>query len=595
MRSPLALVGRYLPIGILAAAQIAAMVMAPSIAPAFAAGSAPGSFNPNAPGPGGTTGPVGTQTGPVGTQTGPGQNVPGTSNLGGRPAANSGDTTHCVAGREFSPAVAWFAPPCQPGTPGGADPNNGGATYRQGVTATQIEIVDYVTNYGAEINAILRAQKLLVDYEQEHALDQAVQNFMNKNFVMWGRKVHIDTWAGQCNFQDDNCILPEIDGVISRYHPYMMFWQTPVCPECFSEIAHDGTIAIGGLSFSREFAQANAPFFYNAGTTSTNIEEAFAEWWCSSMSSANEPSRVARFSADKNPKTPINGQKRVLGFISPNKPDDENTITNFLWPRLHQLCGEDPNTFHHYFYAQDINTAAQQVAATMAAMDTPTNYATDILCVCDVVAPEFLYQGEYSNNYWPENLVADTQGMGLDLAAQAYDANFTCPGGAGNCTFDDAIGIDGSPTQESQANDPGIRIWHQGCGCNSSLPSTSNGTVSGQSATDIFTQFVMMGSLIEASGPQLDPWTMAKAALNIPAIGGGNHPVLHFTNQGYSPWNWEQTARVAYYSTGATSSYNHLKGTWVSYPNDFGAWHSPGGYPNEPHGPNVQPANRRTS
>ena len=584
--------GRYLPAAIVVAAQIGIVAIAPSVAPsALVAGGASAATAQTRSG----TAATGASNLPA-TGTAAGTSAAGAAASGAAgPVANSGDTSHCTGGREFPAAIAWYAPPCEPGTPGAPYPANGGATYKMGVTGDQVEIVDYVTNYGAEINAILQAQGALVDYYQESKLDRAIQTFVNKNFVTWGRKIHIDTYQGTCNYQDDNCILPEIDSVVQRYHPYMFFWLTPVCPECFSEIAHDGSIAIGGLSFSADFSQANAPFFYDSGMTSTQVEEQWAEWWCNSMSSANDPSRVVKFSSDQNAAQKLNGRKRVLGFISPNKPDDENSITGFLYGRLHQLCGEDPSTFHHYFYAQDINTAAQQVSATMAAMDTPTNPATDVLCVCDIVAPEFLYQGEANNNYWPENMVADTQGMGLDLAAQNYDASFSCPNHAPpDCAFDDAVGITVASPQEPAANDPGMRIWHAGCGCSGGLPSDSNGTLSGQSATDIAQEFVMMAALIENAGPQLDPWSMQKAALHMPAVGGAGHPVLQFTSGGYNPWHWTQDARVGWWDPMRPSSYNQKPGTWVSYPN-AGAWYAPGGFPTEPGGPAIPPAAQRRS
>jgi hypothetical protein len=359
-----------------------------------------------------------------------------------------------------------------------------------------------------------------------------------------------------------------------------------VCPECFSEIASKGVIAVGGQSFSADFAKANAPFFYNAGASSTTVEETFAEWWCSQMTSVNS-NRTVTYTADNNAAQAFNGKRRVLGFISPNKPDNENTITGFLYSRLHQLCGEDPNTFHHYWYAQDINTAAQQVAATMAAMDTPQNPATDILCVCDIVAPQFLFQGESNNNYWPENLIADTQGMGWDSAAQNYDTSFSCPGGP-PCAFDDAIGLSSEEPQEDQNNSPGTRIWHAGGG-SGPLPSDSQGDqLSSVTAVQLTQQYVMMGALLESSGPQLDPWTMQKQAAGMPTVGGGAYPALSFKG---GDWNWTQSVRVAWWDAKRQSGYNKVAGTWVSWPNTSN-WYQPGQIPPEPNGPPGVPASR---
>src|SRR4051794_40345476 len=90
----------------------------------------------------------GTAAGPTARPTATG----GTGSAAGvqTATATAQDTAHCVAGRTFDPALAYFAPPCVPGTPGGPYPDNGGATY-QGVTKDAITIVDYVSNYGAEV------------------------------------------------------------------------------------------------------------------------------------------------------------------------------------------------------------------------------------------------------------------------------------------------------------------------------------------------------------------------------------------------------------------------------------------------------------
>src|SRR5260370_34520723 len=117
------------------------------------------------------------------------------------------------------------------------------------------------------------------------------------------------------------------------------------------------------------------------------------------MSSLNSPARVVTKAGRQNPAQNCNGPPRRLGVISTNDPDNENTVTQVLNSALQRGCGD--HIWHTYFYSQNINTAAQQVAAGIAAMDTPTNPANVVLCLCDPVAPQFLYQGEADNNYWP--------------------------------------------------------------------------------------------------------------------------------------------------------------------------------------------------
>src|SRR4029079_13741589 len=112
-------------------------------------------------------------------------------------APPGGDAGHCKGGRQYDPAIAWWAPPCVPGAPGSSFANNGGATY-QGVTKDTITILDSVTDYGAEVNAILQAEVTLVTYAQAQNFDKAMEGFINKYYTLYGRKVHVITYQGQC-------------------------------------------------------------------------------------------------------------------------------------------------------------------------------------------------------------------------------------------------------------------------------------------------------------------------------------------------------------------------------------------------------------
>ena len=148
------------------------------------------------------------------------------------PACRSspGDRTHCVGGRQFDPNIDYYAPPCVPGIPGAADPNNGGATY-PGVTNNTIEIVDYVADYGAEVDAILKAQGPYYDASQAKQWNDAFAKFINTHYQLYGRKVHIDTVQGNCRTvpPDYPCLIGDMDKIVSTYHPYGVFWETTLC------------------------------------------------------------------------------------------------------------------------------------------------------------------------------------------------------------------------------------------------------------------------------------------------------------------------------------------------------------------------------
>lgn len=571
---------RYAPLAIALAVQLLIIVTAPSTGPStVAAGNtasaavteaggttAAGGASSSEPGAAGAAADAGAVPGDVGgattaggATTGGAAAKPGSATAA-PPGVKTGDITHCAAGRGFDPAIAYWAPPCVPGTPGGPFANNGGATSL-GVTGDTITIVDYVSNYGAEVNAILAAEGQLVTYADSKPFDAAMEKFINEHYVLFGRKLKLITYQGQCTSvpPDYNCLLPEMDRVVDQYHPYMVFWNTTLCSACYAELARKKVIGVGGDGFSDEFAIANAPYFYSAAESSSRIERAFGEFWCAQMSSVNVPSRKVRYAETANPAQNFNGQPRRLGVLSTNDPDNKNTVLKVLSKALAK-CGD--KIWHTYFYDQNINTAAQQVAAGIAAMDTPQNPANVVLCLCDPVAPAFLFQGEQANNYYPENVIATDQTMDFDTTGQSYgpgdnnSPSLACASPPRGCEYDVAFGLSSEEANESITNDAGLRIFRAGGG--KDLP----GAITPIQATFLARYWGMMASLIQNTGPNLTPANMQARAPSLPAVGGGatGNSLLAFGPNNYF---WIQDARIVYWDKHKPSSYNKKPGTYV--------------------------------
>ena len=518
---------RYLPLAVLIGVQVLIIVIFPSTSPGQ------GSAAPSSAVPASATG----FSGPGGT----------------------GSRTHCVDGREFSASIDYYAPLCTAGTIGGTY-NNGGATY-QGVTGSTITVVDYYADSGAIVDTILRGEGLYVSYQQVQQVDKAWQNFINSHYVLWGRKLKIVTYHSTCQTvpPDTTCLLAEMDSIVQTYHPYAVAWGTTLCSVCFARLAQDHTVALGGVGFSQAFAQANAPYFWSPSESSTSIEKGFAKCWCNQLTSKNSD-RVVSFAQDQNPSQDFNGQKRVLGVISTNDPDNEDTVTNVLVPALNADCGDGASVAqHHYFYSQDISTAAQQISAGISAMDTPTDPATDVLCLCDPVAPELLYSGEQDHNYYPENILADVQGMGNDPIAQNFvstssQQSLACPTPQDGCEFDNAFGITSAAALPPPAKEPGVIVYRDGGGTD--LPEKP------YVASGAWELWNMLASLIENTGPDLTPARMAATAPSMGTIGGGTtgHFEVGFTKGSY---DWTMDSRVVYWSTTTPSPYNNKPGTFI--------------------------------
>ena len=578
--------GKFGPIVALAIVQIVLIIAVPSTAP-NAANSALGSgYNGTGAGGGDGGGGVvnggGVSGGGVGGAVGggvgggAGGGVTGGSTAGGSTAGGAaggtggpatvasgaglqklpGDRTHCVGGRQFDPSLDYYAPICVPGTPGAAYPNNGGATWR-GVTNNTIELVNYVADYGAEVDQILKAQGTYYNADTAKKWNEPFANFINTHYNLWGRKIHIDTVAGTCTTvpPDYACLQSEMDTIVAKYHPYGVMWETTVCSVCFAELSRLHVVNFGGGGFSDKFLSDNAPYSYLAGESASQVQTQFAQWYCKQMAG-----KKAVFAGTHNPAQNFRNTTRQLGVFSTNDPDNKYTVQHVLYPALAK-CGVSVNG-HEYFYAQDINTATQQSQTAAAKMNTPQNPATSVLCLCDPVAPQFGQNAFASDNYWPETLIADDQTMDFDSAGQTYSNSdnsgdaLACPNG-NPCEYDNTIGISSDDPQVAPSQSAAAKIWSLQTH-NAPYPSGI-----GLATLDIvWSEYSMFASLIENAGPLLTPQRMRDAAPDLGARGGGTtgHPLKQFLRGGGA---WTQDVRIVYWDKAKVSPYNKQHGSYV--------------------------------
>jgi hypothetical protein len=579
---------KFGPLAALVGAQLVIVLLVPSVAPDAASAAfpstgggsttgglaAPGSGLPGvgqpssgstAPGiipNGGGTGVAtsGAITSGTGTSTGTGSGSGSGTSTGTGPGTATGDTKHCVAGRQFDPSIDYFAPPCAPGIPGAAyQGDNGGATW-QGVTKNSIEIVNYIPSNGAEVDTILKAQGLYYNADNAKVFNTAFQNFVNGHYQLYGRAVHIDSFQGTCTNgpPDYQCLNGEMDKLVATYHPYAVVYSQTLCSACFAELARLHVVTTGDAGFSDAFRAANAPYIYDQGMSSTRVEEQFADFWCHQMTSQGGTGRTAIFAGDENASEDFRNKPRVLGVIATNDPDIQATVKNVLEPALKKGCGEDISA-HEFFYANDISTATQQSNAGIAAMNTSSNPATSVLCLCDPVAPQFVYNASSNNNYWPEQLIASDQAMDTDPSGQSFvdsggNPSLACPTPARGCSFDGALGIGSFAAATAPGEMSGPKAFALGGGQASPV---------GPLTLQVFWEnYSMLASMIQNTGPQLDPARMQAAAPSLGMRGGGT---TGHALRGFAPgqWTWTRDVRVVYFDKHKPSPYNGKNGRWV--------------------------------
>ncbi len=378
---------------------------------------------------GGTATSGGGSTGSTGGST---RTAGGTTTTGGTTSSATGSTAHCVEGRQFDPKIDFYAPPCVPGVPGAAAANPGATSL--GVTKDKVLIVHYLQDYGAEVNAILRAQGLYYDASDARVFNAAFQKFMNTKYNLHGRKIEIRTFQGTCRTvpPDQQCLNAEMNKIAKQFKPFAVYFPGTVCSACYAELARNKVVTFGGAGFSEEFRNALKPYNYDAGMSSTRMAQTFAEFWCKQMAGKN-----AVYAGTQNPAQNFRTMKRQIGVVSTNDPDNEKVIRGVLYPALAK-CGTKVNG-HEYFYEQNVGTAATQSQAGTAIMNSRTNPATSVVCFCDPVAPQFSYNAATNNNYWPEVLFASNQALDVDTVGQTYMSGLACPQPQRGCAFDGCL------------------------------------------------------------------------------------------------------------------------------------------------------------
>jgi hypothetical protein len=215
-------------------------------------------------------------------------------------------------------------------------------------------------------------------------------------------------------------------------------------------------------------------------------------------------------------------------------------------------CGSKYNAT--YFYAQDISTAETQRKAGVTAMRN--GGATTVLCLCDEVAPQFLYEEEREELYYPENLLGGTGFMDGDTAGQSYDKTLCTQYPDQKChEFENAFGVSTIEQEEPRASNAAVRVWKA-----TGTPGAPKERW-GHPERD-WDYYNMMASMLQAAGPTLTPFTMEKGAFALGFRGGGTTGHI---KRGVAPgsYAWNQDMRLVYWSTTQRSKFNNLPGAFV--------------------------------
>lgn len=465
----------------------------------------------------------------------------GTGGAGGGAAGPTGDISHCKSGRQFDPAIDPSAPPCV----GKFTGKNPGKTY-QGVSESEVKILYYRGKGSDAVDTILKAQGAFVDVPTQVAFFTVMAEFINKHYETYGRTVKIEVFEGKCNTipPDYRCLRNEARQVVAEKQPFMVFDHTSLHSPFFAELSATKTINLGGWHFRDQFNKAWAPYHYDVWMSGTQLAQAFGQFYCAQLHG-----KKAIYAGDE----AIKQRTRVLGVISTNDPENKKTVDD-LKAELSK-CGA--SVAHEYYYAQDISTADQQRRAGVAKMrEAPES--TTVLCMCDLVAPAFLYQTQEEQRYYPENAVAGTGFMDADKAARSYDtllpSDPTC---RCNHQFENAFGLSAIGAQENyeKGEDLAGRIYK----------ALGKGNKAPFDAATAYAEYTsLIGTMIQQAGPNLNPQTVAAGLAKTPALAVKSpHREGRSIRPAEGDFTWIDDMRMVYWSPTRPSSFDGKPGSYV--------------------------------
>ena len=573
---------RYAPLAALAAVQLLIIATVPSTAPSTVTADA-GDFSPSGDVVAGDGGAVTEETvpgevpaegatGDAGAASGGGATpaagggttattaagssgtaAPAAGEGDAAPAAASGDTSHCVDGRQFDPAIYYWAPKCV----GKFTGKNPGATY-QGVTDKEIKIVLYRGKPNPAVDAILSAIGANPPDADVTDFTQNAVNFINQKFEFYGRKLVVKEVRGQCDTvpPDYVCLRGEMRDIVRTEQPFLVQWGTPLASPAFDELSAQKVINVGGNHFRDSFAQQRRPYHWDVAISGTNVAKQAAEWYCKKLAGKKAifAGKTGSDPRQENPPTnDIRGKDRVLGVISTDDPENQQMVTQIFKPELAK-CGV--KVAHEFYYAQDISRAEEQRRLGVAKMrENPES--TTIAFFGDAVAPVFLYRTAQEQSYFPEHVVVGFGGMDSDAAGQGYSFGSTlCP----DChQFENAFGLASIPQLRPVSDNEAVAVYKAGGGTKN-IDWTKYVTALGD-----LNYLILDATLIQGAGPNLTPANVEKGAFTGGLRGGAPDSLdFRFNKRGFKPgsYAWFQDMAEVYWSSTEKSDFNGKAGSY---------------------------------
>jgi len=459
------------------------------------------------------------------------------------------DVAHCSkAGSKAGPDrnfdIYFYAPPCQPKWPAGA--NNGGSTY-QGVSKDTITVVRYVPRPNPAVDGILKTFALYTDPQQgEDYQENVMEPFINKRYELWGRKVNFVTFTGNCEYTppDVPCLVKEAQDLVNKLKPFAVIAITGFPSATYDVFAKNKVPSLGGWHFDESFFQKRAPYRYDILMDGSRAVRNLADYYCKKL--------VGRPADHTGPviHTTIGNRgtvARKVGVLVPEDPALAPTGELLQQMLNGGKCGKVGDAPLLIKYASDISKAQDQAQTSVQKMIQEK--ITTVVCVCDPIAPLYFTKEATTQRWYPEHLLEGIALIDYDLVGRIYNSD------QWNHAFGPSHLFANRPLNESYE-----QVEWNAEGKSGTVPANM-GLIGGYER--------VFGWFLQQAGPTLTPESMKVAMIDRRFTRGGWEETgrekasfrAHFEPGDWTAWD---DAREVYWDPSAPSVLDNRPGAYVN-------------------------------
>jgi hypothetical protein len=368
-----------------------------------------------------------------------------------------------------------------------------------------------------------------------------VEQFINSHYELYGRKVHIQYYQGNCSPvpPDPTCFRPEADA-IAALHPFAVVYDNNSnTPEFFDQLSKDHVLNWGGWHFTDNFNAAHRPWHWDVLMGGDAQAQITGEYWCKKL--AGKP---ARFAGD-----PAGLLQQMTRRVAIAVPQYDVTLesANHLAAIINNCA---PNTAEVISYSSDTTTATSQ-ATTQVAQEVQ-DHITSILWFSDPIAPVYGTAAQQQQNYYPEEVLVGSGLVDYDVLAQLYTPS------EWKHAFGPSDLYNNLPFTKTDA----AIVWH--AGGQSGDPYTSANLPWGY--------FSAVSYILNQTGPNLNPGSFEAAAFRGPwrSPFDALHDVYHnYVKYGPDPsqpgaYTGIADQREVYWDASVNSPTNNRPGSYIS-------------------------------